>query len=81
MPFLMTPHEDFLIYWKDILKHFVMQLLTFPGTENEGGTRIVYKLLVIIWIFIGLACLVTLIGECTETLKAFTEKKEKEKVN
>ncbi|XP_071137594.1 potassium channel subfamily K member 2-like isoform X1 [Mytilus galloprovincialis] len=50
------------------------------GTENEGGTRIVYKLLVIIWIFIGLACLVTLIGECTETLKAFTEKREKEKV-
>lgn len=57
-----------------------MQLLTFPGTENEGGTRIVYKLLVIIWIFIGLACLVTLIGECTDTLKAFTEKREKEKV-
>ncbi|CAG2195756.1 K2P10.1 [Mytilus edulis] len=50
------------------------------GTENEGGTRIVYKLLVIIWIFIGLACLVTLIGECTDTLKAFTEKREKEKV-
>ncbi|XP_052088241.1 potassium channel subfamily K member 10-like isoform X3 [Mytilus californianus] len=50
------------------------------ATENDGGTRIVYKLLAIIWIFIGLACLVALIGECTDTIKAFTEKKEKEKV-
>ncbi|CAC5370868.1 KCNK10 [Mytilus coruscus] len=68
---------DFVV---DILKLFVRRLLTFPATENDGGTRIVYKLLAIIWIFIGLACLVALIGECTDTIKAFTEKKEKEKV-
>ncbi|XP_071137598.1 potassium channel subfamily K member 10-like isoform X3 [Mytilus edulis] len=50
------------------------------GTTTEGGTKIVYKLLVIIWIFTGLAWVGALIGECTETAKAFTEKKEKKQV-
>ncbi|XP_052088239.1 potassium channel subfamily K member 2-like isoform X1 [Mytilus californianus] len=50
------------------------------GTETKGGTKIVYKLVVIIWIFTGLAWLGALIGECTETAKAFTEKKEKKQV-
>ena len=53
---------------------------SFLGTTTEGGTKIVYKILVIIWIFTGLAWVGALIGECTETAKAFTEKKEKKQV-
>lgn len=49
------------------------------GGNEEGGTRVIYKLLVIVWIFLGLAWVGSVISSTTDWYKEFVDKQEKKK--